>query len=109
MIDDIMDEIGNTFEAEFDYSLEAGYLRECSENMSKLTTADPSKKVVIPLPIDHLHPNLPHGVSTLCTRKLLACELVQGSPIKKRVRVMMEQFAAAEGITVDELKVIIRE
>ena len=61
------------------------------------------KSVFIPLPIDDAHPDSPTNRS-LCTHNVLTMEAVNGVPIKKYLKGMLEEWATSQGKTVDETK-----
>lgn len=92
-------------EAEFDFTKEAAYLRRIGENvMPYYGTA-----VFIPEPCDAAwcaaHPKArPGHMATLCTRKVLVMEAVEGAPIRAKMRALMEQWAAAQGKSVEDLR-----
>lgn len=90
------------FAQEFDYTKEARVMRQVSENVMPHY----KDKVVIPLPIDDKHPFLSQQsvVKTLCTRKVLTMEKLDGKPIKEYTQQMLEIFASIHGTTAEELK-----
>jgi len=89
------------FAQEFDYTKEAGVMREVAENvMPRFGT-----RVVIPLPVDASHPSCPHRrARTLCTRKVLTMERLVGTPIRQHILPLLELFAQMHGTTAEELK-----
>ena len=88
---EFMDGLSSSFEAEFDYRLEAEYLTTCRDNTLKVP--DFAAKVYIPKPI-----------SKLCTKKVLTMEAIEGVPIKKKLQTMMQQSALDQGRLVAEVK-----
>mmetsp|Transcript_109046 Transcript_109046/g.307356 ORF Transcript_109046/g.307356 Transcript_109046/m.307356 type:complete len:549 (-) Transcript_109046:42-1688(-) len=100
-VKEIFQVMEDQFEQEFDYTKEAVVMREVAENI----LPHYSKHVKIPLPIDSSHPSCPqHVVPTLCTRKVLTMERLEGTPIREKSLPMMEMFARMHETTVDELK-----
>lgn len=89
------------FAQEFDYTEEATIMREVASNVLPHF----GSRVSIPLPIDGAHPScagLP--VRTLCTRKVLTMERLEGTPIREHTAQLMEVFAQMHGTTAQELK-----
>ena len=87
--DKLLDEVTKSFSQEFDYRLESGNMRICSNNMKIF------KNVYIPAPIDKQHPSCPpdSGRDGLCTKKVLCMEQVDGVPIKKKMKAVFEDIA----------------
>lgn len=81
-----MEEMTKSFVSEFDYREEATNMRVCSDNMKVF------KDIYIPEPVDKDHKSCPKGLS-LCTRKVLTMDAVQGEPIKKRMDKVMKEEA----------------
>ena len=103
-VDDLIDGLGKSFEAEFDFSKEAQYLRTCASNLPMSTR----QRVTIPLPIDSEHPSAPNGKS-LCTKRVLNMERVDGEPIKKRLRRSYEAYAKRQGTSLRQLQAELSE
>jgi len=63
-------------------------------------------KVVIPLPLDHQHPFVVQqtSVKTLCTKKVLTMERLDGQPIEAYTKEMLAMFARMNGTTAEELE-----
>lgn len=102
-VKDIFDHVEMQMESEFDYTKEAAFMRECAENVMP----EYHKKVAIPLPIDAEHPCFTQGrggALSLCTRKVLTMERLEGSPIRVRNLELLEAFARKHGTTSQELK-----
>ena len=97
---EVMDEFAKTMVNEFKYEKEAAFLRQASDNIMPQY----GKSVFIPLPIDDAHPDSPTNRS-LCTHNVLTMEAVNGVPIKKYLKEMLEEWATSQGKTVDETKV----
>merc|ERR1719401_2184241 len=77
------------FAQEFDYRKEAAVMREVANNVLPIY----HEKVAIPLPIDEAHPACSGlKVPTLCTRKVLTMERLEGSPIRERTMELLEVF-----------------
>lgn len=111
MVGEFADQLAAGFEAEFDYTKEAAHLRQCADNVMPTF----GRRVLIPAPVDaaylqqHRGAAGASGCATLCTRKVLTMQLVAGVPIKKRLAALMEQWAAEQGKSVDELKAEYKE
>ena len=103
-VDDLIDGLGKSFEAEFDFSKEAQYLRTCASNLPPSMRT----RVTIPLPIDGAHPSAPLGKS-LCTKRVLTMERVAGEPIKRRLRRAYEAYARRQGMSFTELQAQLSE
>lgn len=89
------------FQQEFDYTKEASIMREIATKVMPHY----GTRVTIPLPIDSFHTSCPrHIAKTLCTRKVLTMERLEGTPIRKHILPMLEIFAKMHGTTVEELK-----
>lgn len=102
---DIFKRMEDSLEVEFDYVREANIMRECAENVAPVF----EKRAVIPLPIDALHPASRFGPKgTLCTRKVLTMEYLDGTPIRAYSAELMEVFARLHGMSVEELKQMTR-
>ena len=86
-VDSILEEFAKSFASEFDYREEAANMRTCSDNMKVF------KNVYIPEPVDSSHKSCPKGLS-LCTKKVLCMDAVQGEPIKSRMDKVMKELAA---------------
>jgi aarF domain-containing kinase len=102
-VKDVFAKLKENMEQEFDYTKEAGIMKECAAHVL------PSfgDEVVIPLPVDGDHPALAHKdnkVQSLCSRKVLTMERLDGMPIRKHTLKMMETFAGQFGTSVEELK-----
>ena len=95
-IDKLMEEMTKSFVSEFDYREEATNMRICSDNMKVF------KNIYIPEPVDLQHKSCPSGLS-LCTKKVLTMDAVQGEPIKKRMQKVLKQEADRQGKTVKQL------
>jgi aarF domain-containing kinase len=88
-LDDIFKECTKSFEEEFDYRKEAGNMRLVAQNLAPKY----GNRVHVPLPIDGK-----------CTRKVLTMELLKGEPIKKRMARFMEEMAASQGKSKEQLE-----
>mmetsp|Transcript_43180 Transcript_43180/g.82871 ORF Transcript_43180/g.82871 Transcript_43180/m.82871 type:complete len:615 (-) Transcript_43180:280-2124(-) len=100
-VKDVFDKLQETMKQEFDYRKEAAVMDECANNVLPCFGGD----VVIPRPLDENHPALRRNrVRTLCTRKVLTMEKLDGAPIRKHTLQLLESFAGQFGSTVDELK-----
>ena len=87
--DKMFDEVAKSFKSEFDYRLEAKNLTTCSKNLVK---GGFGKQAFIPKPFD-----------SMCTRRVMVMEAVKGKPVKKVMKQVFSEMAAAEGKTVEEL------
>ena len=87
----IFDELTKSFEEEFDYRREAENMRLVHDNMIK----EPRfvSKIKVPLPIDEK-----------TSQKVLTMERIRGTPIKQRMEQIMEEYAARNGKTRNELE-----
>lgn len=89
------------FEQEFDYTSEASVMREIAKNLAPHFR----DRIVVPMPLDSAHPACQRlGVQTLCTRKVLTMERLEGTPIREYTMQLLEVFAKAYGTTAEELK-----
>jgi len=105
-VEAVIRSVEEQFKAEFNYAIEASLMRECAQNLS----AKYSKSVVVPLPLDATHPALKGlPVKTLCTRKVLVMERVDGVPIRTFTMQNLEAFAKSQGTTAKELKRMLRK
>lgn len=97
----VFEKMEEQFQQEFDYTQEAAVMREVAENVSPHF----GKQVTIPLPIDASHPSCPRcETRTLCTRKVLTMERLEGVPIRQHILPLLELFATMHGTTAAELK-----
>jgi aarF domain-containing kinase len=102
-VKDVFAKLNENMEQEFDYTKEASIMKECVGHVL------PSfgDRVGIPRPIDSDHPALEHEdnkAKSLCTRKVLTMERLDGTPIRKHTLQLMETFAGHFGTSVGELK-----
>ena len=86
-VDKLMEEFTKSFVSEFDYREEARNMRVCSDNMKVF------KNVYIPEPVDEKHKSCPKGLPSLCTRKVLCMDAVDGEPIKSRMDKVIKDLA----------------
>lgn len=100
-VQDVFEKLQENMEQEFDYTKEAAIMKECAANILPSFGAG----VIIPMPIDDTHPALKGaGVHSVCTRKILTMERLDGTPIRQHTLQLMESFAGAMGTSVEELK-----
>lgn len=100
-VTEVFETMQKQFALEFNYEGEASVMRQVAANILPLH----GKRVSIPLPIDSLHPacqGLPVG--SLCTRKVLTMERLDGTPIREHTIQLMEIFAKMHGTTAEELQ-----
>lgn len=100
---EIMENLYQTMENEFDYAKECEYLRIASRNIMPVF----GKQVFIPLPVDGDHPEAPDR--SLCTHKVMTMEAVRGRPIKKYLASMMEEWARSQNKSVADFKAEMKE
>jgi hypothetical protein len=55
------------------------------------------------MPIDAKHASCPKDIPSLCTKKVLCMEAIQGVPIKSKMNRVMKDLADQQGKTVAEL------
>jgi len=100
-VKDVFTKLKENMEQEFDYTREARIMRECAGNVLPLF----KDCITIPQPIDGRHQALALSrVRTLCSRKVLTMERLDGTPIRKHTLKLLEAFAGQFGTTVGELK-----
>eukprot|EP00933_Yihiella_yeosuensis_P058632 TRINITY_DN5925_c0_g4_i1.p1 TRINITY_DN5925_c0_g4~~TRINITY_DN5925_c0_g4_i1.p1 ORF type:complete len:583 (+),score=97.09 TRINITY_DN5925_c0_g4_i1:81-1829(+) len=102
---EVFETMQEQFKQEFDFSKESAVMREVAENVMPHFGSE----VVIPLPIDSLHPSLPKCVPNMCTQKVLTMVRLEGVPIRQHVQPMMEMFADMHGMKLDDLKKLMQE
>lgn len=99
-VKDAFDKLQENMKQEFDYRREAAVMRECAENVMP----EYGGVVVIPLPLDERHQA--SNARSLCSRKVLTMERLDGTPIRKHTMELLESFAGQFGSTVEELKAL---
>lgn len=98
-VQEIFSTMQDQFRQEFDFTSEAGVMRELADNL----LPEFGDEIEIPLPIDRAHPSCPAS-GGLCTPKVLVMERLHGTPIRKYSMPLMKMFAEAYGMTWEELK-----
>jgi aarF domain-containing kinase len=104
----VFDTMQDQFAQEFDYTKEAAVMREVAENILPFY----GDRIAIPLPLDSKHPTCRelrergiNKVATMCTRKVLTMERLDGVPVRQKTEELMELLAPRLGTTVEELKI----
>eukprot|EP00928_Gymnodinium_smaydae_P032594 TRINITY_DN23561_c0_g3_i1.p1 TRINITY_DN23561_c0_g3~~TRINITY_DN23561_c0_g3_i1.p1 ORF type:complete len:576 (-),score=70.69 TRINITY_DN23561_c0_g3_i1:624-2294(-) len=93
----VLAEIEKNFATEFDFTREAHLQRRAAEALKGLP------RVVVPLPVDSLHPACPASKSSgLCTKRVLVMDLLDGVSLQKWSNVNLRRIAAQQGKTEDE-------
>jgi len=104
-VKELCEGMGLQFEAEFDYRKEARHCREIAE----CVLPQFRDRIAIPLPIDAAHPSSAQlGGRSLCTRKVVVMERLEGVPIRVHSMELMEMFAKAHGTTLKEIRKLAR-
>jgi predicted unusual protein kinase regulating ubiquinone biosynthesis (AarF/ABC1/UbiB family) len=90
-LNEIFDQITKSFEDEFDYRKEAKNMKLVHDNMMKEPQF--ASRVKVPLPINEK-----------TTKKVLTMEKILGTPIKHRMKQIMEEYASKVGKSIRELE-----
>lgn len=104
-VKDVFATMQEQFEQEFDFTKESAAMREIADNIMP----NYGSKVIIPHPIDSSHPSCPSRVNSLCTRKVLTMERLEGTPIRQHILPLLQLYAEMHGMKLDDLKKIMNE